>query len=130
MEQVKKLAEEHNPQLIICGTSSYPRQIDYEGFSRIAKSVGAYMMADIAHPVGMIIAGLIPSPFPHADVVTTSTHKTWRGSRGCGVVMCKSELAKKIDVQIFPGLQGAPKMDMVAARAVQAKESISYRIYA
>lgn len=131
MEQVEHLAKEHQPKVIICGASSYPRQIDYKRFGEIAKSVGAYMLADIAHPVGMIAAGIIPSPFPHADVVSTSTHKTWRGSRGCGIIMCKSELAKKIDYQVFPGLQGAPKMDMIAARAVQAKESMTpeFRLY-
>lgn len=131
MEQVRQLAEENKPQVIICGASSYPRQIDYKAFGEIAKSVGAYLFADIAHPVGLIAAGLIPSPIPYADVVSTSTHKTWRGARGCGVVMCKKELAKKIDSQIFPGLQGAPKMDMIAARAVQAKESLTpeFRAY-
>lgn len=125
MKQVERLANEHRPKLIICGASSYPKQIDYKRFSEIAKSVGAYLMADIAHPVGLIVAGVIPSPVPYADVVTTSTHKTWRGPRGGGIVMCKAELAKKIDYNIFPGLQGAPKMDMIAARAVQAKESMT-----
>lgn len=131
MEQVERLAAEHKPRLIICGASSYPRQIDYKRFGEIARGVGAYLMADIAHPVGLIAAGVIPSPVPHADVVSTSTHKTWRGSRGCGIVMCRAELAKKIDSEIFPGLQGAPKMDMIAARAVQALESLSpqYKAY-
>lgn len=125
MDRVKNLAEDQKPKMIVCGASSYPRQIDYGRFGEIARGIGAYLMADIAHPVGMIAAGIIPSPFPHADVVSTSTHKTWRGSRGCGIVMCKSEIAKKIDSAIFPGLQGAPKMDMIAARAVQALESMS-----
>ena len=125
MDQVKKLAVEHKPQLIICGASSYPRQIDYQRFGEIAKKVGAFMMADIAHPVGLIAAGIIPSPVPHADVVSTSTHKTWRGPRGGGVIMCKAALAKKIDYHVFPGIQGAPKMDMIAARAVLALESQS-----
>jgi glycine hydroxymethyltransferase len=125
MDEVSKQAEIHKPKLIICGTSSYPRTIDYKEFSQIAKNIGAFLLADIAHPVGLIAAGLIPSPVPYADVVTTSTHKTWRGSRGCGVVMCKTELGAKIDSQIFPGLQGAPKMDMIAARAVQVKESMT-----
>lgn len=131
MEQVERLAKEHKPQMIICGTSSYPRLVDYKRFGEIAKEHGAYMLADIAHPVGLIAAGLIPSPIPYADVVTTSTHKTWRGARGCGVIMCKKELGKKIDSAIFPGLQGAPKMDMIAARAVQAKESMTpeYKAY-
>lgn len=123
MEQVERLAKEHKPQMIICGTSSYPRKVDYKRFGEIAKEVGAYLMADIAHPVGLIAAGLIPSPVPYADVVTTSTHKTFRGPRGCGIIMCKAELGKKIDSQIFPGMQGAPKMDMIASRAVLFKEA-------
>ena len=123
MEEVEKLAKEHKPQIIICGASSYPKQIDYKRFGEIAKSVGAYFMADIAHPVGLIAAGIIPSPIPYADVVTSSTHKTWRGSRGCGIIMCKEAVAKQIDRAVFPGLQGAPVLDMIAARAVQAKES-------
>ncbi|UUX35518.1 serine hydroxymethyltransferase [Fundicoccus culcitae] len=123
MEQVEALAKEYKPKLIICGASSYPRQIDYKRFAEIAHENDALLFADIAHPVGLIIAGIVPSPFPHADIVSTSTHKTWRGSRGGGVVMCKKKLARKIDSAIFPGIQGAPKMDMIAARAVQAKES-------
>ena len=132
MEQVERLAHEHKPQLIICGTSSYPRQVDYEGFGRIAHEVGAYMMADIAHPVGLIAAKIIPSPVPYADVVTSSTHKTWRGARGGSVILCREELAKRIDRAVFPGLQGAPKMDMIAARGAQALESMSveFRAYA
>ena len=131
MEQVERLANEHKPQMIICGTSSYPRLVDYKRFGKIAKENGAYLLADIAHPVGLIAAGLIPSPVPYADVVTTSTHKTWRGARGCGVIMCNKKLGKKIDSAIFPGLQGPPKMDMIAARAVQAKESMTpeYKAY-
>ena len=125
MEQVANLAREHKPQLIICGTSSYPRMVDYKRFGEIAKEVGAYLMADIAHPVGLIAAGVIPSPVPYADVVTTSTHKTFRGPRGCGIIMCREELGKKIDQQIFPGLQGAPKMDMIASRAVLFKECMT-----
>lgn len=125
MEQVEKLAKEHKPQVIICGTSSYPRTVDYKRFGEIAKEVGAYLMVDIAHPVGLIAGGVIPSPVPYADVVTTSTHKTFRGPRGCGVIMCKAELGKKIDQQVFPGLQGAPKMDMIASRAVLFKECMT-----
>lgn len=125
MDQVEKLAKEHKPQVIICGTSSYPRTVDYKRFSEIAKEVGAYLMVDIAHPVGLIAGGVIPSPVPYADVVTTSTHKTFRGPRGCGVIMCKAELGKKIDQQVFPGLQGAPKMDMIASRAVLFKECMT-----
>ena len=125
MDQVEKLAKEHKPQVIICGTSSYPRTVDYKRFGEIAKEVGAYLMVDIAHPVGLIAGGVIPSPVPYADVVTTSTHKTFRGPRGCGVIMCKAELGKKIDQQVFPGLQGAPKMDMIASRAVLFKECMT-----
>lgn len=131
MDQVAALAKEYKPQLIICGASSYPRCVDYKRFGEIAKSVGAYLLADIAHPVGLIAAGVIPSPVPSADVVTTSTHKTFRGPRGGGVIMCKSELAKKIDSAVFPGMQGAPKMDMIAARAVLFKECMTeeYKAY-
>ena len=125
MNEVEDLAKSCRPMLIICGSGAYPRLVDYEGFSRIAKSVGAYLLADIAHPAGLIAAGLIPSPVPFADVVTSTTHKTWRGSRGCGVILCTQELAKRIDREVSPGLQGAPKMDMIAARAVQAKESMT-----
>jgi glycine hydroxymethyltransferase len=131
IEQVERLALEHKPRLIICGASSYPRQIDYKRFGEIAKKAGAYLMADIAHPVGLIAAGVIPSPVPHADVISTSTHKTWRGPRGGGIIMCTAELAQKIDYHVFPGLQGAPKMDLIAARAVLALESLSdeFRAY-
>lgn len=131
MDQVERLAKEHKPQMIICGTSSYPRCVDYKRFGEIAKEVGAYLMVDIAHPVGLIAAGVIPSPIPYADVVTTSTHKTFRGPRGCGIVMCKEEYGKKIDSQIFPGMQGAPKMDMIASRAVLFKECLTdeYKAY-
>ena len=125
MDEVERLACEYKPKLIICGASSYSRLIDYKRFSEIAHEIGAYLMVDIAHPVGLIAAGVIPSPIPYADVVTSSTHKTWRGPRGCGIVMCKQELGKKIDQRIFPGLQGAPKMDMIAARAVLFRESMT-----
>lgn len=128
---MERLAKEHRPKLIICGTSSYPLKVDYKRFGEIAREVGAYLMADIAHPVGLIAAGVIPSPIPYADVVTTSTHKTFRGPRGCGIIMCKEELGKRIDQQIFPGMQGAPKMDMIASRAVLFKECMTpeYRAY-
>ncbi|MFR0076665.1 MAG: serine hydroxymethyltransferase [Blautia sp.] len=131
MEQVESLAREYRPQLIICGTSSYPRKVDYQRFGQIARETGAYLMADIAHPVGLIAGGVIPSPVPYADVVTTSTHKTFRGPRGCGIIMCREALGKKIDQQVFPGMQGAPKMDMIASRAVLFKECMTpeYRAY-
>ena len=131
MEQVESLAREYRPQLIICGTSSYPRKVDYQRFGQIARETGAYLMADIAHPVGLIAGGVIPSPVPYADVVTTSTHKTFRGPRGCGIIMCREALGKKIDQQVFPGMQGAPKMDMIASRAVLFKVCMTpeYRAY-
>lgn len=131
MEQVEHLAKEHKPQMIICGTSSYPMIVDYKRFGEIAREVGAYLLADIAHPVGLIAGGVIPSPIPHADVVTTSTHKSFRGPRGCGIIMCKEGIGKKIDQQVFPGMQGAPKMDMIASRAVLFKECLTpeYKAY-
>lgn len=125
MEEVLRLALEYRPKVIICGASSYPMQIDYKRFREIADKVGAYLLADISHPAGLIAAGVIPSPVPYADVVTTSTHKSFRGPRGCGLIMCKEELGKKIDQQVFPGLQGAPKLDMIASRAVLFKECMT-----
>lgn len=125
MEQVSSLAREHRPKMIICGCSSYPRTIDYAAFGEIAKSVGAILLVDLAHNVGLVAAGVIPSPFPHADVVSTSTHKTFRGPRGGGLILCKQEFAAKIDRAVFPGLQGAPKLDMIAARAVLFKECMT-----
>ena len=131
MEQVERLAKEHRPKMIICGTSSYPKKVDYKRFGEIAREVGAYLMADIAHPVGLIAGGVIPSPVPYCDVVTTSTHKTFRGPRGCGIIMCREEFGRKIDSAVFPGMQGAPKMDMIASRAVLFKECLTpeYRAY-
>ena len=131
MDEVRAMAAEYRPKLIICGSGAYPRLVDYEAFAEIAHSVGAYLMADIAHPAGLIAAGVIPSPAGCADVITTTTHKTWRGSRGGGIIMCKKELADRIDYAVSPVIQGAPKMDMIAARAVQAKESMTpeFRAY-
>lgn len=128
--EVAAIAEKVRPKLIICGASSYPRLIDYEGFATIAKSVGSLLWADIAHVVGLVAAKVVPSPFPQADFVTTSTHKTWRGPRGAGVIMCRREWAEKIDRALFPGLQGAPKMDMIAARATFFKECMQPRFVA
>ena len=125
MEQVRSFAREHRPKMIICGCSSYPRTIDYAAFGEIAKSVGAILLVDLAHNVGLVAAGVIASPFPHADVVSTSTHKTFRGPRGGGLILCKQEFAAKIDRALFPGLQGAPKLDMIAARAVLFKECMT-----
>ena len=121
-DEIEKLALKFRPKLIICGASSYPRNIDFCRFSKIAKCVKALLWADIAHTVGLIAAGLVPSPLPHADFVTSSTHKTWRGPRGGAIILCREEWAKKIDRAVFPGFQGAPKMDLIAARAAFFKE--------
>ncbi|MGN0982637.1 MAG: serine hydroxymethyltransferase [Candidatus Limivicinus sp.] len=131
LPQVEALAKAHRPKLIICGSGAYPRKTPYREFGAIAKSVGAYLLADIAHPAGLIAAGLLESPVPYADVVTTTTHKTWRGPRGCGVILCRKELAGAIDRAVSPGIQGSPKMDMIAARAVLAKEAMTpvFRAY-
>lgn len=123
--EVRNLAISHKPKIIVCGGSSYSRLIDYEKFSEVANEVNAYLWVDAAHIIGLVAAKVIPSPVPYADVVTFSTQKTLRGPRGCGVIMCKSELKKKIDRGVFPGMQGGPKADMIAARAVLFKECMS-----
>jgi glycine hydroxymethyltransferase len=122
-DDIERLAHEHKPQLIIAGASAYSRIIDFERFSAIARSVGAFLMADIAHIAGLIAAGVHPNPFPYADVVTSTTHKTLRGPRG-GLVMCKKELADKIDRSIMPGMQGGPFMHLIAAKAVAFHEAL------
>lgn len=119
-DQVERLAHEHKPKLIVCGASAYSPIIDFERFGTIARSVGAYLLADIAHIAGLIAAGLHPNPFPHADVVTSTTHKTLRGPRG-GIIMCKKEYAQAIDKAIMPGIQGGPLMNTIAAKAVAFK---------
>ncbi|UVK48301.1 serine hydroxymethyltransferase (plasmid) [Mesorhizobium sp. AR07] len=121
-DEVRSIALENRPAAIICGGSSYPRLIDYEKMHQIALEVEALLWVDLAHTAGLVAGCAIPSPFPHADIVTTSTHKTLRGPRGGGLILCKNSLAKQIDRAIFPGLQGAPKMDMIAARAVLLSE--------
>ncbi|MDP3787968.1 MAG: serine hydroxymethyltransferase [Candidatus Chromulinivorax sp.] len=121
-EHIEKLAFEHKPKLIIAGASAYSRTIDFEKFSAIAKKVGALFMADVAHLAGLVAVGLHPSPVAHADIVTMTTHKTFRGPRG-GVIMCKQELAKKIDKMLMPGMQGGALMNHVAAKAVAALEA-------
>lgn len=120
-DEIEKLALEHKPKLIIAGASAYSRIIDFEKFSAIAKKVGALFMADIAHLAGLVAVGLHPSPVHCADIVTMTTHKTFRGPRG-GVIMCKQELAKKIDKMLMPGMQGGALMNHVAAKAVVALE--------
>ncbi len=123
-QAVQKLAEECRPRMIVVGASAYARTLDFPKFQAIAKSVGAYLMVDIAHIAGLIAAGLHPSPIPYADFVTTTTHKTLRGPRG-GVVMCKAEHAKAVDKFVFPGMQGGPLMHVIAAKAVAFKEALS-----
>ena len=130
-DEAERLAHEHKPKVIVCGASAYPRVIDFARFRRIADAVGAYLVADIAHISGLVVAGEHPSPFPHADVVTTTTHKTLRGPRG-GLILCKKKLAKKIDRAVFPGLQGGPHNHTTAALCVALKEASApeFKVYA
>ena len=123
-DAIHQLAREHQPKLIVCGASAYSRIIDFEQFHRIAKDVGALLMADIAHIAGLVVAGLHPSPVPHCDFVTTTTHKTLRGPRG-GLILCRQDFAKSIDRAVFPGIQGGPLMHIIAAKAVAFKEAAS-----
>jgi glycine hydroxymethyltransferase len=123
-EEVERLAVEHRPKLIIVGGSAYARILDFKRFRATADKVGALLMADIAHPAGLIAAGLHPSPVPYADFVTTTTHKTLRGPRG-GMVLCTSAHAKAIDKILFPGIQGGPLMHVIAAKAVALKEAMA-----
>ena len=122
-DQVEKVAREHRPKVIMTGASAYSRIIDFERFSRIAQEVGAVLMADIAHIAGLIAAGLHPSPIPHAEIVTTTTHKTLRGPRG-GMILCKESQAKNIDKVLFPGNQGGPLVHVIAAKAVSFLEAL------
>jgi len=121
--EVEKLAQEHKPKLIVVGASAYAREIDFPEFRRIADSVGALVMVDMAHIAGLVAAGLHSNPVPHADFVTTTTHKTLRGPRG-GMILCTEEWAKKINSNIFPGIQGGPLMHVIAAKAVAFKEAL------
>ena len=132
MDEVARLAKEHKPKLIIAGGSAYPRIIDFRAFRQICDEVGAYLMVDMAHFAGLVAGGVHPSPFPHAHVVTTTTHKTLRGPRG-GVILSDDEaLAKKLNSAVFPGLQGGPLMHVIAAKAVAFGEALrpSFRVYA
>ncbi|NTW59013.1 MAG: serine hydroxymethyltransferase [Nitrospirae bacterium] len=122
-DQLERLAVEHKPKMIVAGYSAYSRAIDFARFRRIADKVGAYLMADIAHIAGLVAAGEHPSPVPHADFVTTTTHKTLRGPRG-GMIMCKEKFAKAVDKVIFPGIQGGPLVHVIAAKAVSFKEAL------
>jgi len=124
MAEVRRLATEHRPKLIVTGGSAYPRTLDFAAFNEVAAEIGAYLMADIAHPAGIIAAGLHPSPIPHCDLVTTTTHKTLRGPRG-GMIMCKAALAPAVNKTMFPGMQGGPLMHVIAAKAVAFKEALS-----
>lgn len=123
-DALEKIAKAENPKLIICGASAYSRVIDFERFRKIADSVGALLMADIAHIAGLVATGHHPSPIPHCHFVTTTTHKTLRGPRG-GIIMCQEAYAKAVDKAVFPGLQGGPLMHVIAAKAVAFKEALS-----
>ncbi|GLI92774.1 serine hydroxymethyltransferase [Methylocystis echinoides] len=125
MDQVAALAREHKPKIIIAGGSGYSRIWDFEAFRKIADEVGAYFMVDMAHFAGLVAAGLHPSPFPHAHVVTTTTHKTLRGPRGGMVLTNDEDIAKKINSAVFPGLQGGPLMHVIAAKAVAFGEALT-----
>jgi glycine hydroxymethyltransferase len=124
MAEVRRLAKEHRPKMIVTGGSAYPRTLHFDRFKEIADEVGACLMADIAHPAGIIAAGLHPAPVPHCDLVTTTTHKTLRGPRG-GMILCKAALAAAVNKNIFPGMQGGPLMHVIAAKAVAFKEALS-----
>jgi glycine hydroxymethyltransferase len=121
-DEIRKIALEAKPKVIVCGTTAYPREIDFKAFHEIAQAVGAISMADIAHIAGLIVGGVHQSPFPYIDVVTTTTHKTLRGPRGA-MIMCKEKLAKAIDEAVFPGMQGGPHDHVTAAMAVAFGEA-------
>lgn len=129
-DEVRALALEHHPKIIVAGASAYPRIIDFKRFADIAHEAGALLFVDMAHIAGLVAAGLHPSPVPYADVVTTTTHKTLRGPRG-GMILCKEQYAKAIDKAVFPGIQGGPLMHIIAAKAVSFKEALepSFKVY-
>ncbi len=122
-DELQRLAEEHKPKLIVCGASAYPRTINFARIGEIARSIGARVMADIAHIAGPVAAGLHPSPVPHADYVTTTTHKTLRGPRG-GLILCREEHAAEVNKRLFPGVQGGPLVHIIAAKAVAFGEAL------
>lgn len=122
-DEVRSLAKQHSPKLIVAGWSAYPREIDFKIFREIADEVGALLMADIAHPAGLVVAGLYPNPVPHCHFITTTTHKTLRGPRG-GMIMTDSEHGKVVNSRVFPGTQGGPLMHVIAAKAVAFKEAL------
>ena len=123
-DAILELAKIHKPKMILAGASAYPRIIDFKKFRKIADSVGAYLFVDMAHIAGLVAAGIHPSPVPYAEFVSSTTHKTLRGPRG-GFILCKKEFAKKIDAQIFPGIQGGPLMHVIAAKAVAFREAMT-----
>jgi glycine hydroxymethyltransferase len=122
-DELERLAHEHKPKMILCGASAYSRIIDFERIGKIAREVGAYSMADIAHIAGLVAVGLHPSPVPHMDLVTTTTHKTLRGPRA-GMIMCRAQFQKEVDRAVFPTVQGGPLMHIIAAKAVCFKEAL------
>ena len=124
LEQVERLAREHRPKLIIAGASAYPRSIDFGFFQKVCEDIGAYLMVDMAHIAGLVAAGVHPSPVPHSDFVTSTTHKTLRGPRG-GLILARQRHADKLNKGIFPGIQGGPLMHVIAAKAVAFKEALS-----
>ena len=123
-DEVAELARKHHPKMIVAGASAYPRIIDFARMGEIAREVGALFMVDMAHIAGLVAAGVHPTPIGHADIVTTTTHKTLRGPRG-GVIMCRAELAPIVDKAVFPGMQGGPLMHVIAAKAVSFKEALT-----
>ena len=123
-DEVRRIARECKPKMILAGASAYSRTIDFAAFSEIAKEVGAYLMVDMAHIAGLVAAGIHPNPVPYADFVTTTTHKTLRGPRG-GLILCKEQYAKKINSAVFPGIQGGPLMHVIASKAVSFKEALT-----
>jgi glycine hydroxymethyltransferase len=122
-EQMRSLARQHRPKMIIAGYSAYSREIDFAAFAEVAREIGAYFMVDMAHFAGLVAAGVYPSPVPHADVVTTTTHKTLRGPRG-GMILSRAEHAKAVDKAVFPGTQGGPLEHVIAAKAVALREAL------
>ena len=132
MDEVGSLARQHKPKVIVAGGSAYPRIIDFAAFRKVADEVGAYLMVDMAHFAGLVAGGAHPSPFPHAHVVTSTTHKTLRGPRGAMILTNDEELAKKINSAVFPGMQGGPLMHIIAAKAVAFREALApeFRAYA
>ena len=131
MDDVRKLAQEHKPKIIIAGGSAYPRKIDFAAFRKIADEVGAYFLVDMAHVAGLVAAGMYPNPFPHCHVATTTTHKTLRGPRGGMILTNDEDLAKKFNSAIFPGIQGGPLMHVIAAKAVAFGEALQpdFKVY-